>query len=403
MEYFINLFKMLGNNRGEVGVKDAPYVERDADEVAAEAYAELDAAEKGESQTPKESSTPKKDDDKGGEPADKSDEQVKDGEDGKPVDDKKEDADEKPTDEESGEADKQGEKSKDDKSEDEKVEDNDLDKKITEHAEKHKMTYAEAKDDIEKTEEIIKQYKNDPAEMARAMRAKDREFNKLRLDAEKLAAKKEPVFKRKSDDEFRAWAREKVKATPAAIENFRQKFPAKSENMSDEAIVEEVVEQGLAVYHEKAAEKEHEIRTAASKKRTELIDTIVEADRRFIPEVKALLLETDDESILSDGMDIQDALKWAKGSRYDADIKAAEERGFKRGKEQATIVGVKTGGTGGSKPAKTDKSVSLSKTQKTRALEMFGTDYSEEKAYQMFQETYADELKKNANFDPYAD
>jgi len=361
--------------------------ERSGEEIAAEVYAEMDKeAGQGDVADPKgESSKPKKEEEKAGETDDKAEDQGKDTKDTGDGDDAK--------DEETG-----------DKSEDAETDDNaeegDLDKKITAYAEKHKLTYAEAKEDIEKTEEIIKQYKNDPVEMARAMRNKDREYSKLRSEAEKAKKAKEPVFQRMTDDQFREWARKKVSEMPEYVEKYREKFPARSETMSDEAIVEEVVERELIIYGEKAGQKEREVKETAAAKRTEIIQSIAEADRRFIPEIKALLQETDDATVLSDGFNIQDALYWAKGKAYDADIKAAEERALKRLKEQPEIVGAK--GAGNSRPFG-GKGVSLNKRQQDMAKAMFGSDYEDGKCFEMFKDMYKNELKKNPNFDPDKD
>jgi hypothetical protein len=379
------LVKMLSNERGEV------VIERDADEIAAEAYAEMDNAEKGEVQDTKPASTPKKDDEKAGEPGDKSDEQ---GEDTKKAGDG-EDANE----EESGEE-SEGDEPKDGKAPEDK------DKQITEYAEKHKLTYVEAKDDLEKTAEIIKQYKNDPAEMARAMRNKDREYSKLRSEAEKAKEKKDPVFQRMTEDQFRDWAKNKQlkegsEHRQTVIDRYREKFPARSESMSDEAVIEEVVERSLMEYNEKAGVKEKEIKDTAASKRNELIASIAEADRRFIPDLKALLLETDDAAVLMNGDSlVQDALFMVKGRNYDADIKAAEERAMKRLKESPEIIGTKGGN--GSKPAG-QKFTGMTEQQKNRAIEMYGADNSDEKCFEMFKDSYKDELKKNPKFDPYKD
>lgn len=367
----------------------AEVVERDAEEIAAEAYKEQDLAEKSGEQTGEKEATPEKDAKKKPE-TEETDEAQAEGKEGDQADSKDKDAEEGSDD--AAKDEKDGAESKE----------VDPDKKITEYAEKHSMTYAEAKEDIEKTEEILNQFKNDPAEMARAMRNKDREYHKLKAESEKEKAKKEPVFKRMTDDQFRGWARGQVKEKPEFVEKYREKFPGKSESMSDEAIIEEIVERELMIYGEKANEKETEIKSIASKKREEAISSLSVADRRFIPEVKAMLLETDDASVISGSFDIKDALYWAKGKVYDADIKAAEERGFKRGKENPQIVGTKATSQG-SKTHAASGSSGLTEAQKNRAREMFGSDADDEKCFEMFRDSYKDELKKNPRFDPYKD
>lgn len=381
-----------------IATAEATYTERDGDEIAAEVYREMDATEKGNSETSKSSSTPPKDDEKTGEPKEASDEQAQGGEkDGQAAEGEKEGADKEAA--SGGEnGDKQGEKGTEGSQGE-----GDLDKKITDHAQKHGMTYAEAKEDIEKTAEIINQYKNDPAEMARAMRNKDREYNKLKTEAEKAAAQKQPLFRRMTDDQFRVWAREQVKGKADMITKYREKYPAKSEGMSDEAVVEEIAERELEIYRHKADEKEAEIRTLAIRKRDELLSSVSEADRRFIPEVKAILSETHDSVVLNGDFDVQDAIYWAKGKVFDKEIKDAEERGAKREREKAAIVGVKKAGTGSSKASTGSKETALTSKQKGYAKEMFGADYDEEKCFQMFRDTFAEQLKKDANYDPYKD
>lgn len=404
-----SLIEVLSNNRGSIGAEDGDI----QDTLAAQAYEEL-AAEK-EGREPKDLlSTPKKKDDKkDDETLDPDDEQANDGKDGDAGKGNEDDADDKADDGESSDDadDKKADdedKSGDKEGDDDKAGDEDADKKITEYATKHGMTYAEAKDDMEKTAEIIKQYKNDPAEMARAMRNKDREYHKLKAQTEKKDENKAPLFQRMTDDQFRKYARGKIAERPVGddgeekespfIRAYRAQFPAKTESMTDEAIIEEIAEQELGIYREKAAQKEHEIKTTAQKKREELIAKVAETDRRFIPEVKALLLETGDGDILSEAMDISDVITYAKGKHYDSDIKAAEERGFKRGKEGAKIVGVKGSTEGTSRPSSKTGTVSLNGKQKQRAVEMYGANYEDEECYRLFKETFEDDLKKNPNF-----
>jgi len=120
-----------------------------------------------------------------------------------------------------------------------------------------------------------------------------------------------------------------------------------------------------------------------------------------LPEIKAIILEVSDNEILDEEFNISYAINQIKGEHYDADIKAAEERGAKRAAESAKIVGVKSG-SGGSKPQGT-KTVSLTEQQKKRAIEMFGTDSDDEKCFEMFMDSYKEELIKNPKFDPYGD
>lgn len=148
--------------------------------------------------------------------------------------------------------------------------------------------------------------------------------------------------------------------------------------------------------HEHKAEKyrkpNQQQRTA--KAREDVFAGIAEADSRFIPDAKTIVANIDDEFLLSGSFDINEVIRSVKGQRYDADIKAAEERGFKRAQQKPTIAGVKPASSSGVKP--TAGSV-LNAAQRARAEEMFDTDTAED-AHRMFRETFADELAKDKNF-----
>lgn len=272
---------------------------------------------------------------------------------------------------------------------------------VQDHALKHGMTYAEAKEDIEKTNAIIEKYKGDPIEMARALRSTQSAYDKVKTQIE--GKPREQIFRRLSDDQVIKEARAHLnKEKEKHVELFREKNPAKSEMMSDEAIIEELAERTLPAYKKWADEKEASLRQSASDKREKILSELPESDKKFLPDVKAVIYKTADYQILDENFDVRDIVHWAKGQRYDADIKAAEERGYKRAKESAVIIGAKEV-PGGSKPkvgSGQSSGTGLDINQKKRALEMYPTEDTgnEERSYQLFRETYADELKKNPRF-----
>jgi len=268
------------------------------------------------------------------------------------------------------------------------------DEQIQAYAVKHSMTYAEAKSDILANRAEIKNFKNDPEELARALRHNRRGYDQLRAQLEKKP--KEQLFVRMTDEQFTAQAKTHLmQEKDKHVEAFRQRFPAKADLMTDEAIIEELVDRSLLGYKNFAEKKETELKEKASSKRESVLAELSESDKKFIPDVKAILNKTSDYQILSEGFDVMDIVHWAKGQRYDADIKAAEERGYKRGLENPKILGAKGPG-GGSAPIKS-KGTALSEAQKARAVEMF-PDVTAEEAQKLFKETYDAELKENPAF-----
>lgn len=400
---FRGLFEVLRNNRGEVDTAKKPTLaEADDETIAKQAYLEIEAESKG---VEPESIISKPEEEETTETETKNpDEEPENTEDN--TEGEKDDKDE------SEEGTDKTEKPEDDKSKSEETKPVIADEKIVAHAEKHGMTHAEAKEDLEKTEEILKQFKNDPVEMARAMRNKDREYYKLRQEHEKSTKQKTPVFKRVSDEQFIAYAKNALTKPPEEHKNnpdwvhpyinkYKERFPAKSELMSDEAIVEEIAEQELKRYHEKAIGLEAGVKKEAETKRTEFLNNIAPADRSLLPEVKEYLSKVSDEVILGGEFDANNLLTMAKGKRYDADVKAAFERGLKQAKEGAEIIGVKGASSGGVKlSGKKTLSSTLSKRQREIAEEMYPGD-SVEESYKFFADTFSDELEKDKGFIPW--
>lgn len=270
---------------------------------------------------------------------------------------------------------------------------------IRDHALKHNLTIEEAKDDIDKTKAIIEKYKGDPKELARALRHTQSGYDQLKAKE----GKPQIIIQQDPSAEIRAYAeanKEKI------VANFRKKFPAKSEDMTDEVILEDSVAQAERDYEIWKREEGAKITANATTKRDQLLASIPEADKRFLPDVKALLSRTPDHEVVHESFDIKDLLYYARGSYYTPDrIKSLEAAAFKRGKEDPRILGVKPeGGTGGPAPQKSGQASSTiwagTEEQKARALEMFSAEdgYTEERSYKAFQDTFKEELKKDKRF-----
>lgn len=351
------------------------YVERDYEEIAQEAYAEMKNEEEG---TPlPEEVKPEEEAEKPPEQVDKDDQETE-GEEAKP--------------EEEAEVDSETQ-------DQEEPQEKDLDAKITEHSEKHGMSYAEAKEDLEKINKIVEQFKNDPVEMARAMRNKDREYDKLKNEKVKEESK---VFTPLNEDQFRSAVARDLDSNPdkreKILEGYRKRFPAKSEDMSDEAIIEDVVDREYSGYQLHASKQMAKLEQDAKQLRESFVSGLKDEDRQFLPDVKAMLSELSDRDVLMNEGQLDYVLHIAKGRKFDEAIKAAEERALSRAKESPKILGVKE--SSGQKPTTKSDGPALSQSQKNRAEEMFPSvdGYSADDAYRMFKETFREELKQNPKY-----
>lgn len=267
---------------------------------------------------------------------------------------------------------------------------------VRDHALKHNLTIEEAKDDITKTKAIVEKYKNDPVELARALRHTQSGYDQLKAKE----GKPQVIIQKDPAAEIREYAE---KNKEAIIKNFRAKFPAKSENMTDEVIIEEAAANAEKDYEAWVKSEKEKVTKLATDKREQLLLAIPEGDKRFIPDVKALLARTPDHEVAHESFDIKDLVYYARGSYYTPErVKSLEDAAFKRGKEDPKILGAKDqGGSGGSAPSKSKGIVTgLNGDQKFRALEMFPAEdgYSEEQAYKAFQDTFKEELKKDKNY-----
>jgi predicted transcriptional regulator len=273
------------------------------------------------------------------------------------------------------------------------------DEVVSAYAIKHSITPEEAKEEIMADRAVLKNYKT-PEEMARAVRYTRSELDKLKSTAEKKAT---PVFVPLSDEQFAKECKAHIaKDQEKVIDNYRQKYPAKSELMTDEAIIEDLVERGLGEYKIWAEKKSSEVIQTARSKKEQLLAGIADDDRKYVPAVKAVLDATDPRQILDEGFDIEDLLRHARGEKksYLAAIKAAEERGAQREREGKEILGMKTGGDGKT-TVKSKNVAGLNAKQVDFAQSKFPNE-SPEVAHKYFKEIYEEDLKENPNFVPHS-
>lgn len=380
---------MLRNNRGEV----EKHEEVDHDVM----IAQLDEDEKAEKEERDPEDLIAKSKQKADESTENDDEPDPEDIEEKPEDEETEEPEDKP--EEESEEESETKESEEEEEEEPKVVDRDA--QITAHAEENGISYADAKEDLEKTDKIVEQFKGDPKAMAKAMRSKDREYDKLKNEKEK-AVERPPLVQPLSEDEFRVALKSRIDSDPEKyVEGYRRRYPEGSETMTDGAIIEKVVDREWLGYDNWSRGEESKAVNRAKKIKDDFISNISEEDRKFLPEVKVMMDRITPDQVLKNTFNPNLLIDIARGQNAKAEIKAAEDRGFKRGKESAKILGLKTSKAGSSRPAgKKESGPVLDNEQKARAEEMYGDmdGYSSEKAYKMFKETYEVQLKENPKF-----
>ena len=279
---------------------------------------------------------------------------------------------------------------------------------VTAYATENNLNAEEARKELESISGIGEKYQNDPKKLAKAylhqqrlVSKKDEEISTLKstpapaplpdVTVEQIADEINQGTLTYTDDKgvVRAQTKEYW------VNQYRNHEPGLTEGLEDGQVIHLIAREIHQYRRETKAKQLNELSVKAKERRIEIINSLSEADKKYSKEVKEFLVHSPDASILGDNFDPKQIVFWAKGMKYDADIKAAEEKGFKRGQEQAKIIDKQPPVGKPTTKAKANVAEKLTEAQKTRALEMFdGQEMTEEEKYKSFMEIYADEFKK---------
>lgn len=268
--------------------------------------------------------------------------------------------------------------------------------KIQAFAEKNKLTFVQAREELEESQRLLAKYGNDPLELARASRNTQREYDRLKSEQQKPENKPtELLSDAQLKAEVEAYATQNAKVI---VDKYRADHPKRTEVMDDEAVLEWAKDDAIQTYHSKAGTIIEQNKKEASDKRTALLATISAKDSKFMHDVKLILDNTPDRMILNPQYNVKSMLELTKGQRYDADMEANYQRGLKAGQETPKILGVIQGGGGTApkKPAVAGKTT-LSVDQKNRAYDQF-PDSAPASAEALWADVYKEDLKKNPQF-----
>lgn len=270
--------------------------------------------------------------------------------------------------------------------------------KIQAFAEKNKLTFAQAREELEESQRLLAKYGNDPLELARASRNTQREYDRLKSEQQKPADVATELL---SDDQLRAEVKSHAeKNAKLIVEKYREQFPKRTESMDDESILEWAQDDAIKNYKASAGTIIEKNKKDALERRSTLLATIPAKDSKFMHDVKLILDNTPDRMILNPKYNVKSMLELCKGQRYDADMESAYQRGLKAGKESPKILGTESG-SGGAAPRVSVAAgkVTLTQEQKNVAYDQF-PDSAPSSAEALWADLYKDDLKKNPKFLP---
>ncbi len=282
-----------------------------------------------------------------------------------------------------------------------------IETELADYAKEHNITVEEAKADFESIAKIQEKYKGDPKQLAKANLYLQRIYSKTEAEAKALKEAKaaQPVQEVTIEAVEKYIESGKVtlngKETPKeqVIEAYRQANPDLTDNLDDDKVLKLAAKDYHAFIIKQMENQKTEVSVKAKEKRANIFDSVPEADKKFIPELKPMIEKLSDAQIMDVNFAINDYVTYVKGkkideitTRHEQEKKEFGEKEYKRGLEEAKILGEKRPPDG--KPPIGGGKVTLNEEQKKRALEMFDQkEITEARAYELYAEILEDEKK----------
>jgi hypothetical protein len=292
-----------------------------------------------------------------------------------------------------------------------KLKDEDFQKEVTEYAKIKNIKLEDAKNAIESFHKIKERLTKSEREVLEEHVALQRSNvnlgRELKTIKDKIAQTPpqeltlDNVMKNLKEGKFTK-ADGKPITAEEAIEAYREKNPDICENLDDNAVLKLVADKTRDILISRREAYASEVISKAKERKEKLIADLGEGDKEFVADFKDTLDGLSPQTILSEDFNIGDIVQWAKGKHYDslkkdfdAKLKEAEERGFKRGTEQAKILGLKQPPAPGQPNKGKGDGVSLTESEKTRAKSMFdGQKMTEDEMFKAYREIYPLKEKK---------
>ncbi len=192
-----------------------------------------------------------------------------------------------------------------------------------EYAKKTGITMEEAKEEITSLKAIASKYQNDPVKLAKAYLSVQSAYDKQKVQA---SSNVNPAVAAIAANPRSYIAGEVKKDAEKLITEFRTNNPARSRDMDDEQVEEEIVERGTFAIKEQIRGYELQLKKEAFNKRDEYIRSVSETDRKYITEVKSIMEQLPDYQIISPTFRFEDLVTYARGKDVKNLIKEAEDR-----------------------------------------------------------------------------
>lgn len=291
----------------------------------------------------------------------------------------------------------------------EEVKNKTVQEEIKTYAQELGISEEEAKEDLERISKIQAKYKNDPKQLAKANLYIQRLYTRTQEELKSLKDAKsaeqsfqevtiEAVMKymetgKVTTKEGKTITKEQI------IEAYREANLDITETLDDDKVFQLAAKDYRDAINKSIIDAQAKLGSKAKEKRETLLNSLSEADKKFLPEIKPLIEKLSDTQVMHESFNIETYITYAKGKLFDTTLQQLEkdkrefgEKEYKRGVEEAKILGIQKPPEG--KPPKS-KEITLTESQKKRAREMFDNpEITDDKAYQLYADLLADGYKE---------
>jgi len=254
-----------------------------------------------------------------------------------------------------------------------------FEKEVELYSKAEKMTIDEAKKAIEAEKKLAEQYQNDPRKLSRTARYWQSQHAKLEA---KVKSNAEATSNRLGENDIIIQGKKTTfdAAKDVMVDAFRNQFGDDVIDKTDDEIFEIAKSDYKSRVHAHYEQQAVKIADEAKMKRAKMILELPDHAKPFRKEIEDTLNILPDSKIAEHDYSPDGIIEWVRGRHYTPDkLKEIEEAAFKRGRENAKILGEKVGTpAGASKTSKSDlapsadKEVeSMTRDQKDQAMNMF--------------------------------
>lgn len=288
------------------------------------------------------------------------------------------------------------------KAEEAKKKEEETAKFVEDYSKEHGVTVDEARQDLDSINKIAEKYGKDAMQLAKANLHIQRLYTKtqeeLKAVNEAKPSQQEITIEGiiKNVDEGKITVNGKALSREELINTYRENNPDLTEGVDDEPVLKMAAKDIREHITRKHQEQQSQLVIDAKAKKEKLLSGLSAEDKELLPDIKPIIDNLPPSQVMDERFSMHDTIAWARGKKYTpAYVKELEEKAYKRGLEQAKIVGSQAGDSNINSTPKKSKAIVLSEEQKKEALQHFeNMEITDEKKYEYYAEILASDVKE---------